>query len=59
METKQHAAKKPIGQEWNQIKQKIPRDKWKWKYNLKKSMGFTKKKKTAMNSSVHTNTDLP
>ena len=46
METKQHAAKKPIDQEWNQrIKQKIPRDKWKWKYNLRKSMGFSRKKK--------------
>ena len=45
METKQNAAKKPIGQKWNQrIKQKIPRDKWKWKYNLRNSMGFNKKK---------------
>ena len=36
METKQHAPKKPMGQQWNQKRnQKKPVDKLKWKHSLR------------------------
>ena len=43
METKQHATKTPMGQQWNQRRNlKIPWDKWQWKHNYTKSMGCNK-----------------
>ena len=57
METKQHATKTLMGQQWNQRgNQKIPRDKWQWKHNHIKSMGCIKSRSKR---EVHSDTGLP
>ena len=57
MEVKQHVTKKPMGQWWNQRgNQKIPQEKWKYKYNFPKSMGCGK---SSSKRGVHANTGLP
>ena len=58
METKQHATKKKsIGPQRNQRgSQKIPWDKQKWKYNILKSLGPSKR---CSKRKVHSDTSLP
>ena len=54
METKRHAPKKSMGQQWNQRIQKTPREKW--KCNHTKYMGCSK---SNSKREVHSNTGLP
>jgi hypothetical protein len=43
METEQHTAERPMGNQSNKGRnQKVPRIQWKWKYNLPESMGHSK-----------------
>ena len=57
METKQHATKKPVGQQWIQRGNlKIPKNKWQWKHNDPKPMGWSK---CSYKREVYSNTILP
>ena len=57
MKTKQHATKKPMGQQWNQRGNlKIPWDKWQWKHDDPKSMGCSK---SSSKREVYSNIILP
>ena len=49
--------KNPMGQQWNQRGNlKIPWDKWQWKHNHTKSMGWSK---SSPKREVHSYTGLP
>ena len=53
VETEQHATEQLLGQWRNQ---KVPEDKWQWKYNIPKSMGYSK---SGTKREVYSNTGLP
>ena len=53
MEAKQHASEQPTNHRRNQ---NMPRNKWKWKHDNPKSMGFSK---SSAKGKVHSNTSLP
>ena len=57
VEIKQHATKRPMGQQRNQRRnQKITQDKWKLKHTFPKCMGWSK---SSSNREVNSNTGLP
>ena len=57
MQAKQHASEYPTNHRRNQrIKQNMHRNKWKWKHNNPKPMGFSK---SSAKGKVHSNTSLP
>ena len=57
MEAKQHASELPTNHRRNQkINQNMPRNKWKWKHNNPKPMGFSE---SSAKGKVHSNTSLP
>ena len=56
MEAKQNVTKQPIDHWRSERTKKIPRDKWKWKYNDPKPMWHSK---SSSKRQVHSNTNLP
>jgi hypothetical protein len=60
METEQHTAEKPMGdQSIKGRNQKVPRIQWRWKYNLRGSVGHSKghaKMKVYSYKCLHQNT---
>ena len=57
METKQHATKKPVGQQWIQRGNlKIPWGKWQWKHDNPKPMWCSK---SSSKKEVYSYTSLP
>ena len=57
MEAKQHASELPTNHRRNQkINQNMPRNKWKWKHNNPKPMGFSE---SSAKGKVHSNKSLP
>ena len=57
MEVKQYTTKQPRDHWWNQRgNHKIPRNKWQWKHNHSKPMGYSK---SSSKREVYSNTILP
>ena len=57
MQAKQHASEYPTNHRRNQKRnQNMHRNKWKWKYDNPKPMGFSK---SSAKGKVHSNTSLP